>query len=157
MAAVGESTFMRRLAKGSTAVVAISWLLEHVAGLLRQLVHVAGWLVLLFWTVSLLFRPDLSVTHLITPGAGVLAVAQGHVKGRRPEAQVVLPSEALERTREGLQCVQATSVRGHPGTRARTRRPVDATPAATQPADRPGDRASRLGRPPDPSAGTKST
>jgi hypothetical protein len=58
-------------------VLAVTVLLGQVAGLLRQLVCVTGWLVLLATTATLLFQPHLTAGHLIAPGAGMLAVFQG--------------------------------------------------------------------------------
>jgi hypothetical protein len=46
MATVKPSAFARRLAEVSMAIVALTGLFEQVAGLLRQVVHVIGWLVL---------------------------------------------------------------------------------------------------------------
>jgi hypothetical protein len=56
--------------------------LEALANLLRQLVHVVGWVVLLDGSVNLLIDPHLSLTHLVVPGAGSLAVLQGLIKRR---------------------------------------------------------------------------
>jgi hypothetical protein len=98
MARVTPSVFVRRLAELSKALAAVTGLLEHVAALLRQLVHVVGWLVLLSGSVSLLLQPHLSPVHLITPGAGMLAVLQGAIKPRRRQAgdpPAVVPDEIL--------------------------------------------------------------
>jgi hypothetical protein len=83
MVTVPPSAFIRRLAEFSKAVVAMTSFLEHVAGLLRQLVHVTGWLVVLSGSLGLMLQPHLSPEHLITPGAGVLAVLQGYIKHGR--------------------------------------------------------------------------
>lgn len=88
MAVAKPSAFIQRLAEASKAIVAVTGLLEDVAGLLRQLVHVVGWLILLYGSVSLLLRPHLSPEHLITPGAGALAVIQHHVRPRRPGSRL---------------------------------------------------------------------
>jgi len=93
MANVEPSAFVRRVAEISKALAAVAGLVQQaadlvhqVSGLLRQLVHAAGWLVLLYG----LFQPHLSPEHLITPGAGALAVLQGLIKlqrrqGSRPD------------------------------------------------------------------------
>jgi len=49
---------------------------------MRQVVTVAGWLVLLVSTVSLLVDPHVSLTHLIPSGAGAFAVLQSLIKER---------------------------------------------------------------------------
>ena len=63
--------------KGVLPAARSTILLGQAAGLLRQLVCVAGWLVLLSATMTLLFQPRLNPGHLIVPGAGTLAVLQG--------------------------------------------------------------------------------
>lgn len=65
---------------GSPVLSAATRFLEHVVALLRQLVHVAGWIVLLAGCAGLLISPHLSPGHLAVPGAGVLAVLQSLVK-----------------------------------------------------------------------------
>ncbi len=82
MAAVRQSRFLRRVAETSKAVAALTGLLEHVAELLRQVLHVAGWLVLLWGSVALPFQAHPSPAHLVAPGAGMAAVFQGLVAGR---------------------------------------------------------------------------
>jgi hypothetical protein len=84
MAEVAPSALERRLSKASKVLRAIGDILEDVAGLLRQLVHVAGWLVLFVGCISLLIHPRLSPEHLVVPGAGTLAVLQSLIKLRRP-------------------------------------------------------------------------
>lgn len=97
MAAVGKPSFEQRLARAGKNVAAVSGLLEQVARMLRQLVHVAGWLVLLYWIGRLPFRPDLSVAHLVlTPGGGLLAVIQGIVKRPRWLERANAVADALE-------------------------------------------------------------
>jgi hypothetical protein len=81
------SPFERRLARAARDVRAVTILLEQAAGLLRQLVCVAGWLVLLSATVTLLLRPRLDPGHLIAPGAGTLAVLQGFTPARATSRQ----------------------------------------------------------------------
>lgn len=66
----------------SCIVHAASKLLVQVAACMRQVVSVAGWLVLLVSTVSLLIDPHVTLTHLVTPGAGALAVLQSMIKAR---------------------------------------------------------------------------
>jgi hypothetical protein len=63
-------------------VNAASKLLVQVAACMRQVVSVAGWVVLLVSTVSLLVDPHVSLAHLISPGAGALAVLQSVIKAR---------------------------------------------------------------------------
>lgn len=77
-----SSTFVQRVAEFSDRVGAVTGLLEHLACLLRQLVHVAGWLVLLYGFADLPFQPHFSPEHLAVPGAGALAVLQGVVDRR---------------------------------------------------------------------------
>jgi hypothetical protein len=88
------SAFIRKLTRVCRAIAAVTSLLEHVAGLLRQLVHVVGWLVLLAGSVRLLLQPHLSPEYLIAPGAGALAVLQGLIRPQRRQdggPLVVLP------------------------------------------------------------------
>jgi hypothetical protein len=93
------SAFVQWLTEVSRAVAALTDLLEQVAGLLRQLVKVVGWLVLLLAPFGLLLQPHLSPEHLITPGAGALAVLQGLIKPRqRQGGQTSIPGELLEPT-----------------------------------------------------------
>lgn len=69
--------FGRQLARAGWDVHAVTVFLEKAAGLLRQLVCLAVWLVLLSATVPLLFQPHLAAGQLIAPVAGILAVLQG--------------------------------------------------------------------------------
>jgi hypothetical protein len=103
--AARSSALARRLARLGASIAAITGLLENVAGLLRQLVQVAGWLLLLVGCVGLFFHPHLSIAYLATPGGGALAVLQGFIRLRGhavtmaladAEADVVseLPGEA---------------------------------------------------------------
>ena len=95
------SAFLRRAAETSKALAAVAGLLKKFAAVLRELAHVLheigrvvrelvrvlGWLAVLYGTFMLLTQPHLSSQHLITPGAGALAVLQGSVKpkrGKRP-------------------------------------------------------------------------
>lgn len=75
---------MRRLVSGlgdvSAMMAAASGFLEQVAGFLRQLVHVAGWVVLLVSTVGLVIHPHPDLGHLVVPGAGALAVLQAIIR-----------------------------------------------------------------------------
>jgi hypothetical protein len=87
VAPASPSPFERRLARAGRDVRAVTVLLEQAAGLLRQLVCVAGWLVVLSATVTLLFQPRLDPGHLIAPGAGILAVLQGLTPGRAGRRQ----------------------------------------------------------------------
>jgi hypothetical protein len=86
--ATGRSPFERRLARAGRDVRAVTIFLEQACGLLRQLVRVAGWLVLLTATTRLLLQPGLYPAYLIAPGAGALAVLQGArpSRPRRPAA-----------------------------------------------------------------------
>ncbi len=96
MAAFGQSGFVRRVGEIARAVAAVTGLLEQVAGLLRQAVHVAGWLVLLWGAAVLPFQAHPSPVHLIAPGAGMLAVLPGLIPGwlrRRVRAAAVLPGD----------------------------------------------------------------
>jgi hypothetical protein len=87
VASASPSPFERRLARAGRDVRAVTLLLEQAAGLLRRIVCVAGWLVLLSATVTLLFQPRLDPGHLIVPGAGTLAVLQGLTPGRARRRQ----------------------------------------------------------------------
>jgi hypothetical protein len=78
------AAIVERLAKASNALAAVTGLIEEIANLLRQLVHVAGWLLLLYSTIRLMIHPTLSPGHLVVSGAGALAVLQGLIKSRRP-------------------------------------------------------------------------
>jgi hypothetical protein len=98
LAAPGQSRFVRRVAAITRDVAAVTDLLEHVAGLLRQAFHVAGWLVLLWGAAVLPFQAHPSPVHLIAPGAGLLAVLQGILPAwlrRRVQSAVVLPTDEL--------------------------------------------------------------
>jgi hypothetical protein len=96
VAQAGPAKFVRWAARASSAVAALTGLLEQVAGLLRQLVRVVGWLCLLWGAVALLAHPSLSVGHLVAPGAGALAVLQGLVRpARRAEGDESAASPAF--------------------------------------------------------------
>jgi hypothetical protein len=86
VARVGPSAFVQRVAAGRESVVAVTGLLEDVAGLLRQLVLVVGWAVVLWGLVGLFSQPHFSLEHLVTPGAGGLAVLQGLIRPWRRKA-----------------------------------------------------------------------
>jgi hypothetical protein len=77
------SPFERRMARASTLLSAVTDFLMQVAALLRQLVHLAGWIVLLAGCVELLISPHLTTGHLAVPSAGALAVLQSLIKPRR--------------------------------------------------------------------------
>lgn len=79
LAAPDQSRFVRRVAEITKGVAAVTGLLERLAGLLRQAVHVVGWLVLLWGAAVLPFQGHPSPEHLVVPGAGLLAVLQGAV------------------------------------------------------------------------------
>jgi hypothetical protein len=87
---------VRRLAGVGATISAITGLLETTAGLLRQLVQVAGWSALLVASVGLFFHPHLSIGYLATPGGGALAVLQGFIRMRgRPVAAVLADEERV--------------------------------------------------------------
>jgi hypothetical protein len=101
LTAPGQSGFAWRCAAVSRDVAAVTNLLEHVAGLLRQVFHVAGWLVLLWGAAVLPFQAHPSPVHLIAPGAGLLAVVQGILpawRRRRVQSAVVLPGNEPTRS-----------------------------------------------------------
>jgi hypothetical protein len=75
--ATSPSPFERRLAQAGREVRAVTVFLRQACGLLRQLVRLAGWLVLLTATARLLVQPSPDLGHLVAPGAGALAVLQG--------------------------------------------------------------------------------
>jgi hypothetical protein len=87
------------LGKASTVLRTATAFLEDAAGLLRQLVHVVGWIVLLVGTAKLLIDPHVTPTHLAVPGAGALAVLQGLIKPwwRRGDRGTA-PDESLPKT-----------------------------------------------------------
>jgi hypothetical protein len=89
--AVTPSAFEWRLARASTMLSAATKFLEHVAAFLRQLVHVAGWVVLLAGCVELLISPHLTLGHLAVPGAGAAAILQSLVKPRRRQDPDIPP------------------------------------------------------------------
>jgi hypothetical protein len=83
VADVTSSTFVRRMRKASEMIRAATYFLEAIADLLRQLVHVAGWIVLLTGLTNLLLHPNLSPEHLAIPGAGALAILQNLIRSRQ--------------------------------------------------------------------------
>lgn len=89
MTAVRPPVYVWRLRAVCTALAAVSAVVESVAGLLRELVCAAGWVVLLVGCFSLVFHPHLSASYLVTPGGGALAVLQGMIRPRRGGGQVV--------------------------------------------------------------------
>jgi hypothetical protein len=92
VARASPSAFVRWLAHSSRAIKVATEFFEQVADLLRQLVHVVGWLVLLVGVVKLLIYPHLSLEHLVVPGTGALAVLQSLIRPRRQQedAMVIL-------------------------------------------------------------------
>jgi hypothetical protein len=90
------------LDKMTCIVHAASSLLVQVAACMRQVVTVAGWLVLLVSTISLLADPHVSPTHLIPSGAGAFAVLQnlikerGHPRTDRSDKSGVAPPEGCQ-------------------------------------------------------------
>jgi hypothetical protein len=94
------SRFVVRASELSDRVRAVTGLLEHVAGLLRQLVCVTGWLVLLWGFAGIPFQPHFSPEHLAVPGAGALAVLQGLVDRRGRNRLVLLPGGEPESSHE---------------------------------------------------------
>lgn len=73
---------VRKLEVASAVVKATTSLLVQTGHMLRQLVTIAGWLVLLAATVRLLLNPPyaLSPQQFLAHGAGAAAVLQGLVK-----------------------------------------------------------------------------
>jgi hypothetical protein len=69
-------------------LAALTGLVESVASLLRQLVHVVGWVVLLVGCVGMALHPHLSLGYLMTPASGVLAVLQGMIRPRRGQGGI---------------------------------------------------------------------
>lgn len=92
------SMFFRLVATASRMIIAVTRLLEDIASLLRQLVHIAGWVVLLIGAINLVIHPHLSLEHLAVPGAGALAVLQSLVKPwpRRSEQTAASTEETLQ-------------------------------------------------------------
>ena len=75
---------VRRLDDASSVVRAASNLLSEVADLVRQLLHIVGWLVLMLGVIRLMIYPHPSPEHLLAPGLAVLAVAQSAIRpGKR--------------------------------------------------------------------------
>lgn len=83
MAGVTSPALVGGLAKASRLVCAVTGFLEQIANLLRQLVHITGWLILLASCINLLIHPHLSLEHLLMPGFGTLAVLQSMIRPRR--------------------------------------------------------------------------
>lgn len=84
MAGVNSKSLVSWLREASRVVVAASEFLRDIAGFLRQLVHIAGWAVLLFSAPGLLLsHPRVAAGLLAGPAIGALAVLQGMVKPRR--------------------------------------------------------------------------
>jgi hypothetical protein len=84
------------LGGASIVVRAVTAFLEDAAGLLRQLVHVVGWLVLLVGTAKLLIDPHVTPAHLVVPGAAALAVLQGLIRPWwRQGDKCTIPDESL--------------------------------------------------------------
>lgn len=83
MAGEDESRIVGRLDGTTRVVIAASGLLNQIAGFLRQLVSVIGWLALVVGAISSLTHPRLSLAHLLVPGTGALAVLQSAIKPRR--------------------------------------------------------------------------
>jgi hypothetical protein len=96
VAAAGSSSLVRWLARVGASIAAITCVLEGVAGLLRQLVQVAGWLVLLVGCVGLFFHPHLSIGYLATPGGGAVAVLQGFIRLRGRSVTAVLADDEAD-------------------------------------------------------------
>jgi hypothetical protein len=86
VARASPPVFVRRLVHVSNMVKAVTEFLERIAALLRQVVHVVGWLVLLVAAIKLLIHPDLSPEHFVVPGAGALAVLQSLIRPRRRQS-----------------------------------------------------------------------
>ncbi len=87
---------VRSCAKASAVVNAVTDLLRAVAGLLRQLVHIAGWCALLMGIISLLLNPHVSLEHLAAPGVGVLAILQNLIiRSQRKEETMLVLDEGL--------------------------------------------------------------
>jgi hypothetical protein len=82
VARVSSSKVRRRLVEAAKDADALTGLLRHIAEAMRQLVHVVGWVAILFGTVSLMLHPSVSLVHLLTPSAGALGVLQGVIKVR---------------------------------------------------------------------------
>jgi len=129
LARTTPDAFRRRLGEASKILGSITGFLEEVANLLRQLVHVVGWLVLLISCASLLVHPHLTPEHLAVPGAGALAVLQSVIRPRRspragngvisvalpdtvgklPSADTLLPVDLLDSGQSGGCVTDATS------------------------------------------------
>ena len=92
------SRFIGWLAEASRAVCAVTSFLEHVVGLLQQLVRAAGWVDLLIAAVILPLQPHMSPAQLIAvPGTGVLAVLQSLIRPRRQAYKdMVVPDAGLK-------------------------------------------------------------
>ena len=98
MARAKPSTFIKSLTEASLMVSALTDFLEDVADCIRQVAHIAGWIVLLISVVGLLHHQDLSWNHLAAPGAGTLAILQSLIrrKRRRTDKATILISKASE-------------------------------------------------------------
>jgi len=111
--AAGRSPFERRLARAGRDVRAATVFLEQACALLRQLVRVAGWLVLLTAIARLFLQPSVGPGYLIAPGAGALAVLQG-VRPSRPSGPAARDSSA-SRSVAARVVIQSRARRGGAG------------------------------------------
>jgi hypothetical protein len=115
---VAPSTFVRRVHKASEVIRSVTYFLEATAGLLRQLVHVVGWIVLLAGLTNLLLHPHLSLEHLVVPGAGTLAIVQNLIRCRQrhsDQAMIQLDESSLMRTLLPVEVEAEGEVREHRG------------------------------------------
>ncbi|MEU8271560.1 hypothetical protein AB0B89_30915 [Sphaerisporangium sp. NPDC049002] len=89
-----------KLDDASKVVKAATGLTDQAVRLVRQLVHLAGWIVLLISTVKLVIDPpqELAAANFLGHGAGAAAVLQGVVKvpARWRKAQTPSLPEAIE-------------------------------------------------------------
>ncbi|GAA0840594.1 hypothetical protein GCM10009525_53190 [Streptosporangium amethystogenes subsp. fukuiense] len=99
-----QPELVRKLDKLSKIVKAATGLTDQMVKLVRQLVHLAGWIVLLISTARLAIDPPmtLSPTNFLAHGAGAAAVLQGVVKvparWRRPEPPSLQQAAELPKT-----------------------------------------------------------
>jgi hypothetical protein len=80
MSAAAAWSLFSKLARASKLLSAVTDFLMYLAAVMRQLVQVAGGIVLLAECVALLISPHLTIGRLAMPGVGALAVLQSLVK-----------------------------------------------------------------------------
>ena len=126
VARVTPPAVVRRLGEASEVLGAASGFLEAIANLLRQLVHIAGWAVLLYSSIHLLLDPHLTPEHFVVPGAGALAVLQSLIRPRRRNEGMVMSDETPLAQAEPSSEMEAVSMEDMEGIAAQSEHRVEA-------------------------------